>query len=352
MLTSLSELPLPSQLPVIPLLPVKNAPHAINRSTASFTQEELALIKLGRRLRQADYHFITVTPDTHRLVNARSANESARDVRDIFGWNRPFSHHVLPQSMWNDLQNTEVFEPLEDGRFRSRVRFSTIDEQLILHSGFPTVTQDAVFFGPDTYRFVQHLRRFVGAGSALLEIGAGTGAAALCFGERFKHLVMTDINPRAVRCARINAALAGYTQAEVVCADIAGAMTGSFDAIIANPPYMIDPHKRWYRDGGCLGIALTLRMVLGALPLLAPGGRLVFSFLELEAPTHWAVFDGIVAARKAGVRKQVDMFLHRDQINAWARRNDFDTPTYIHGTDERATSTGMFGQSVVAMKRK
>ena len=276
MLTSLSELPLPSLLPVIPLRPVKNIPHAINRSTTSFTQEELALIKLGRRLRQADYHFITVTPDTHRLVNARSANESARDVRDIFGWNRPFSYHVLPQSMWNDLQNTAVFEQLEDGRFRSRVRFSTIDEQLILHSGFPTVTQDAVFFGPDTYRFVQHLRRFVGAGSALLEIGAGTGAAALCFGERFKHLVMTDINPRAVRCARINAALAGYTQAEVVCADIAGAMTGSFDAIIANPPYMIDPHKRWYRDGGCLGIALTLRMVLGALPLLAPGGRLVF----------------------------------------------------------------------------
>ena len=39
---------------------------------------------------------------------------------------------------------------------------------------------------------------------------------------------------------------------------------------------MIDPGRRLYRDGGCLGIDVTLRMVQGALPLLAPGGRLVF----------------------------------------------------------------------------
>jgi len=253
-----------------------NASQTIDRSTLILSPEEVDLLRLGRSLRQTGYHFTTVSPDTHTLVNGRSANESALDVRDIFGWNRPFTQNVLPSAMWDDLQNTDMFERLEDGRFRARMRFSTIDKHLILHSSFPTHTHDAVFFGPDTYRFVQMLRRTLGGGSALLEIGAGTGAAALCIGERFRRLVMTDINPRAVRCARINAALAGHTQVEVHCADIVGTVTGTFDAIIANPPYMIDPGRRLYRDGGCLGIDVTLRMVQGALPLLAPGGRLVF----------------------------------------------------------------------------
>ena len=44
---------------------------------------------------------------------------------------------------------------------KSRVRLATIDDLLFVHSAFPTDPPDAVFFGPDTYRFVRFVRSFL-----------------------------------------------------------------------------------------------------------------------------------------------------------------------------------------------
>ena len=202
--------------------------------------------------------------------------------------------------------------------------------------GSPTVAE----FRRQGDQHVELLRHFgMEDGLSLYDLGCGCGrtASALKRAGWTGKYFGADIQADAV--AFLNASCPGFEAA--VWADLSlDAESHSVDIVFAWSVFTHLMHEETYiyiED-----IARTLK----------PGGRLVFSFLELEAPTHWAVFDGNVAARKAGVRKQVDMFLHRDQINAWARRNDFDTPTYIHGTDERATSTGMFGQSVVAMKRK
>jgi release factor glutamine methyltransferase len=244
--------------------------------TAAVPDQEAALLELGRFLQQAGYTFTTVTPDTHALMNLRLGNGVARDLRGVFGWNRPFQSQLLPSGLFEAMQRADVLADAGRGTWRSRVRFSTVEDQLIIHSAFPTSSRDAVFFGPDTYRFVRLLRSSLRGGASLLEIGAGTGAAALCLGDRFRRIVMTDINPTAVRFARVNAALAGAEAVEIHCADLTGQLTERFDAIIANPPYMIDSERRWYRDGGDRhGTGMALRMLQAALPRLAPGGHLV-----------------------------------------------------------------------------
>src|SRR5262249_46510182 len=44
------------------------------------------------------------------------------------------------------------------GRYKSKVRFATVDDLIFAHSGFFTAELDAVPFGPDAYRFVRLLR--------------------------------------------------------------------------------------------------------------------------------------------------------------------------------------------------
>lgn len=237
--------------------------------------QDAALFHIGRQLQQLQYRFTTVTPDTHAVISARPDNTLATDLRGVFGWNRPFQPSLVPERLVTALRAAQALDYVGDDLMRARVRYSSIGERLFLHSGFPTSERDAVFFGPDTYRFVHLLRRTLARGGRLLELGAGSGAAALSLADRYERLVMTDINPLAVRFARVNAALAGCDHAEVHCGDLAAQLEGTFDAIIANPPFIIDPAHRLYRDGGDLGIAVALRMVAEALPRLAPHGCFV-----------------------------------------------------------------------------
>lgn len=173
------------------------------------------------------------------------------------------------------MERAGILEELAGGLMRSRIRFSSVDGQLLVHSAFPTIAHDAVFLGPDTYRFIALLRRILAGGPSLLEIGTGSGAAVLSLAQRFDRLSATDINPTAVRYARVNAVLAGCGTLDLHCADLVDGVAGEFSAIIINPPYVIDPQGPRYRDGGALGIEIALRMLVAALPLLAPAGCLV-----------------------------------------------------------------------------
>jgi len=66
------------------------------------SRQEVALVELGQALRDVGYRFVTPTPETHRRVNmrtARAGEHAARDLRDVFGWSRPFRKSLLP-SHW------------------------------------------------------------------------------------------------------------------------------------------------------------------------------------------------------------------------------------------------------------
>src|SRR5688572_28511082 len=113
------------------------------------------LARLGRLLQRGGYRFTTITPESHARVNARPGNERARSLRDVFGWSRPFDRNVLSKEMVDLLEEADAVAP--DGT--SRVRFSTAGGLLFVHSAFPTTAPDSVFFGPDTYRYLDLLRR-------------------------------------------------------------------------------------------------------------------------------------------------------------------------------------------------
>jgi methylase of polypeptide subunit release factors len=105
-------------------------------------------------------------------------------------------------------------------------------------------------------------------------MGAGSGAGGIAASKLAPsaRVTLVDVNADALALARINAAAAGASVDTLVGDRIpAGA-----DLVIANPPYMLDPAKRSYRDGGSvLGGAVAIDWVEQALQALAPGGRIL-----------------------------------------------------------------------------
>ena len=244
-------------------------------------RQDQALLKLGRCLRSAGFSFVTPTPLTIERVTARPMVH-APTLRDIFGWNRAFSPGDLPVEPRACLE--AAGEITADGEgFRSTVRFSTIGELLFVHSGFPTTAADAVFFGPDTYRFVRMLQQELRSrpngfrGARVVDIGAGSGAGGLCAASMMAdaRVILTDINARALRYCRINSALNGIP-AEVRASDVLAAVPEGADLIMANPPYLVDRLARLYRHGGGdWGGDLSLRILSESLAALRPGGALL-----------------------------------------------------------------------------
>lgn len=244
-----------------------------------------ALFEVGAWLQGQGYHFTTVTPATHALVNARADAKSAHDLRDIFGWSRPFEPDLLPTEVLHRMQQAQLLQACSPMEMKARVRFSSLGECLFAHSAFPTTQADAVFFGPDTYRFCQliqsELAKYPLLRGRILDIGCGAGpggiVAALTAVEGGEpQLSLRDINSVALNFAGANARLAGLQDVDYSQGDLYAGLAGGFDLIVANPPYLSDPGRRAYRDGGGdLGTGLGVRIVTEGLSQLAPGGRLV-----------------------------------------------------------------------------
>jgi methylase of polypeptide subunit release factors len=237
-----------------------------------------ALLRLLEALDGAGYEFVPVTPATHRIVLRRSDRQRARNIRDVFGWSLPFERRLLPPEMVEALEAAGMAGASEGALLKSRVRVGRICGKLILHSAFPTDQEDAVFFSPDTHRFVAFLQEELRGGAArhLVDIGAGPGTGALCAAGLVPgaRLTLCDINPLALQFALINARHA-QIPVELLCGGIE-TMAPGFDLAIANPPFMIDESGRTYRDGGDLhGGELSVEWAEAALAKVAPGGRLL-----------------------------------------------------------------------------
>jgi len=270
--------------------------------------DSAALLALGRQLHAQDYRFITPTPATHGCVNARAGNAWALDSRGLLGWSRPARFGDGLDDLMDTLRSAGILEQARDG-WRSTLRASTLGEQLYFHSAYPTDANDAVFFGPDTYRFVRALLAAPPAGLVrrIIDIGCGAapGAIALALRHPEAEVIAADINPRALQLAQVNAALAGATRLRTCRSDVLANVDGEFDLIVSNPPYMIDDAGRAYRDGGDdLGGALSQRIVQEAAGRLAPGGL-------LQLYTGSAIVDG-----RDTLRERCGVFLERAGL-AW-----------------------------------
>jgi len=240
-----------------------------------------ALIRLGEQLREMGYGFTTVTPETHRRVNARLENEMARRIEDVLGWSRPFHRDLLQPPIVDLMLEAEIVAPCEQG-LRSLVRLSALDDLLLFHSSYPTIAADSVFFGPDTYRYATALKAHLGSLPAPVEramdIGCGTGAGGFLVARAFPMatICLGDINEKALKLAGVNAALNQIRNVHFALSDMLSGVDGAFDLICANPPYLVDPAGRAYRNGGGdLGATLSLAIIDAAIERLAPGGSLL-----------------------------------------------------------------------------
>jgi methylase of polypeptide subunit release factors len=240
------------------------------------------IIELGRALQAAGYRFTTVTPATHRRVNGRDANARARDLRGVFGWSRPFAADALPAPITALVDAADLAEPAEDGLRRSRVRASSIGDRLYFHSAFPTDDDDAIFFGPDTYRYVAALARTLPLVQPpirrAVDIGAGSGAGAieLALLVPDAEVVATDINPAALAMTEANAQLNGAPNIVTRRSDLLDGTDGEFDLVMSNPPYILDRDELPYRHGGGEhGEDISICIVRTALDRLRPGGSLM-----------------------------------------------------------------------------
>ncbi|SFL13660.1 class I SAM-dependent methyltransferase [Methylorubrum salsuginis] len=246
-----------------------------------------ALLALADAVRASGYRFTTVTPASHAHVNARPENARARNLRDVLGWSRPFEAGLLPAELTDLMERAGILgrDP-ETGLFRAALRLSSLDDDLFFHAAYPPLAADAVFFGPDTVRYVRavqaHLDALAREGRPLprrvVDLGCGSGAAGIVVAKRVPEaeVVLVDINPAALELAAVNARVAGVANVRPALSDMLSGVEGGFDLIVSNPPFMVDAGGRAYRDGGgTLGAGLPLRVVEAATERLNPGGSLV-----------------------------------------------------------------------------
>ena len=239
---------------------------------------DAALFELLQALTQAGYQFVTPTPATHARVVARSDRRRARSLTDVLGWSLPFDDGVLGRALLDLLEAAGMIERATDGA-KARCRVSSLHGHLFLHSAYPTDDEDSVFLGPDSYRFADfvraHLRDCDAARVVDIGTGAGVGGVVAADACPDARVTLTDINARALRFARINALAAGI-DAELVETDGLSDVGDPIDVAIANPPYIVDPDGRTYRDGGDMhGGRLSLDMACEAAARLTPGGQLL-----------------------------------------------------------------------------
>ncbi len=257
------------------------------------TGQTAQLTRLLTAVASTGYRFITPTPLTHQRVLDRRGTATGTTLRDIFGWSLPFKPAAVSPDLRVLMHDAGVLLPHGE-LLRSTVRISSIDNDLFLHTAFPTLKNDAVFFGPDTYRFARFIQQAlpgcgqlapsrIGRPFRVLDVSCGSGAGlvvaarAMAGSDRSAslELTMNDINPLALEYASANAAH-GCLPVRLAEGDALSVVTGQFDLIISNPPYLHDAAQRAYRHGGeRLGRALSVRIAQEALDRLAPGGQLL-----------------------------------------------------------------------------
>ena len=125
-----------------------------------------------------------------------------------------------------------------------------------------------------------------------LDVGTGCGIQALRARRNVDEIVATDISPRALGFARLNALLNGVEGIDVRPGSLFEPVAGErFDRIASNPPFVITPRiagvpEYEYRDGGMVGDDLVSEFVRGAGAHLAPGG-------VAQLLGNWETRDGV-----------------------------------------------------------
>ena len=130
-----------------------------------------------------------------------------------------------------------------------------------------------------------------------LDFGTGSGVQAFLAARHCERVVGLDLNPRALRLARLNAELNGVENVEWREGNLfEPAGDERFGLVVANPPFIISPvSELTYRDGGLAGDLFSREIVTGAARRLRDGGfaTVLCSWVmepggdAMETPRRW-----------------------------------------------------------------
>ena len=173
----------------------------------------------------------------------------------------------------------------------------------------------------DTFALLEEALKVVRETDCVLEVGTGSGIISKLLSKKAKSVIATDINPYAVKNARINAvnAKTGHLFANLAY---------NFDLIVFNPPYLptltesYEP-KDWLRkawDGGPTGMEVIMEFLSEVTNYLAETGKLLM------------VVSSLTGSRKV-ITKMADLF---EEVNIVATKKfQFETLYVLVGSKKR-----------------
>lgn len=230
------------------------------------------LAALLAALDERGYAFVVPTNAAYRIVVAREDKRRAKSVRDVLGWSLPYAPGSVDAEIERLLQDAGVVADAPGGRHQSLIRVARLNGRLFIHSAYPPSARDAVFLGPDSYRFADFIERSIGAGRYARVLDVGVGGVVAGSAAEAVHVHLTDVNPVALQLAAVNARHAGVS-IQVAHGDGLAGVEGPLDLLVANPPFIAGHTGRTYSEGGdMLGARLSYDWAVAAMERLAPGG--------------------------------------------------------------------------------
>ncbi len=150
------------------------------------------------------------------------------------------------------------------------------------------VTPAVLIPRPETEGVIETALKAAPDARRIIDVGTGSGAIAITMAHRLSdaRVMAVDISPAALAVARHNAKrLVGTDRVLFLQGDLLTAVSGAFDLVIANLPYIPADDlvtldiTRWEPctalDGGADGLDLFRRMLADLPRVLAPQGVLV-----------------------------------------------------------------------------
>ena len=142
-----------------------------------------------------------------------------------------------------------------------------------------------------------------------LDMGTGSGIGAVFAARRGYNVIAVDLNPEAVRCARINGLLNGLDERiEVRRGDLYEPLNGErFDLVMFNPPFFRGSPSDWL-DAAWRSSDVIERFAAGLPAVLKPRGK---AFILLSSDGEKEAM--LQALRRAGM--DVETAAERDYWN-------------------------------------
>lgn len=191
---------------------------------------------------------------------------------------RDAARAVLGELPLEPYVSSGLLVELEDDRLVSPLHLNLIGPLLVLCDDL-THAGDAVMGAANTTADLCRAARPRRCIARALDVGCGAGTLALCVAPHAERVIATDVNPRALVVARVNAALNRVENVEFRLGDLFAPVEGErFDLVVSQPPFVPRPEgsaETTYLYGGARGDELPSRVLGAVSSFLTPGGRAV-----------------------------------------------------------------------------